>query len=168
MQVTYFKDNNVIGQNVTLAQSNSGHIEEDGDGVFTKKILAKGGKLQNIVFNLHSRSIIGDHSKTLSRETVCNISNAVAKLYLGTVNFGGEVEEDDSDEERKSEALGDNSKQLDYEQTQELASNVRLSSRNKEGSHDPQPTTMNHRELLKNMKQSVVQIKKGYEKIEIN
>jgi hypothetical protein len=58
--VTYFKDKNLIGQIVTLADSGSAPIEEDGAGVFSKKILSKGGKLQNIVFNLTSRSIIGE------------------------------------------------------------------------------------------------------------
>jgi hypothetical protein len=33
------------------------------------------GKLQNYVFNLYSRSIISENSRTLSRDTVCNIGN---------------------------------------------------------------------------------------------
>ena len=83
LQVTYFKDNSNIGQLVTLANSGGG-IEEDGANISGKKILTKGGKLQNFIFNLNSRSMVNESVRTLTKESVCNIGNAGTKLYLST------------------------------------------------------------------------------------
>ena len=85
LQVTYYKDSSNIGQVFTLADS--AQIEEDGANIFGKKILTKGGKLQNFIFNLYSRSMVNDSVRTLSRESVCNLGNAGTKLYLSTQLF---------------------------------------------------------------------------------
>ena len=67
---------------MTLADSSG--VEQDGANIFGKKILTKGGKLQNFVFNLSSRSMVSDSIRTLSKESVCNLNNAGTKLYLST------------------------------------------------------------------------------------
>lgn len=96
LQVTYYKDTNNLGQLVTLA--NSTYLEEDGANIYGKKILTKGGKLQNFVFNLNSRSSVNDTVRTLSKESVCNLGNAGSKLYLSTSLFQGADEEEEDDE----------------------------------------------------------------------
>jgi len=64
--------------------ANSSGVEEDGANISGKKILTKGGKLQNFIFNLNSRSMVNDTVRTLSKESVCNLGNAGTKLYLST------------------------------------------------------------------------------------
>lgn len=81
---------------VTLADSIG--VEQDGANVFGKKILTKGGKLQNFVFNLYSRSMVNDSVRTLSKESVCNLGNAGTKLYLSTQLFQGAGDDDEEDE----------------------------------------------------------------------
>lgn len=97
LQVTYYKDASNIGQVVTLADSPQ--LEEDGANIFGKKILTKGGKLQNFIFNLYSRSMVNDTVRTLSRESVCNLGNAGTKLYLSTQLFQGAGGDDEEEED---------------------------------------------------------------------
>jgi len=85
-----------LSYKITLQDSGERSIEND--------LLLEGesyhpGKLQNYVFNLYSRSIISENSRTLSRDTVCNIGNKTQKLYMSTFIVGGEREEDDSEDE---------------------------------------------------------------------
>jgi hypothetical protein len=74
-------------------------VEQDGANIYGKKILTKGGKLQNFVFNLYSRSMVNDTVRTLSRESVCNLGNAGTKLYLSTECFDGVADDEEEDEE---------------------------------------------------------------------
>ena len=88
---------------VTLADAPG--VEQDGANIFGKKILTKGGKLQNFVFNLYSRSMVNDSVRTLSKDSVCNLGNAGTKLYLSTqaANEMQADEEEDEDVEETEE-----------------------------------------------------------------
>ena len=123
LQVTYFKDTSSIGQVVTLADSSG--LEEDGANISGKKILTKGGKLQNFVFNLISRSMVNDSVRTLSKETVCNIGNAGTKLFLSTQIFGQQGADEEEEEDDEIIETEEERKQREFEQEVTLAQRER-------------------------------------------
>lgn len=93
LQVTYYKDHNYMGQILTLADGKNGGLEEDGQGISSKKILRKGGRVQNYTFKFYNKTN-GDEL-SLTRETVFNIRNTETKLYISTQVFS--IQEEDSE-----------------------------------------------------------------------
>ena len=67
---------------LTLAAGQVGELEEDGEGISSKKIIEKGGLVQNYVFKLINRATVDE--LTLSRDTVANIMNDSTKAYIST------------------------------------------------------------------------------------
>lgn len=97
---------------MTLADSVG--VEQDGANIYGKKILTKGGKLQNFVFNLYSRSMVSDSVRTLSKDSVCNLGNAGTKLFLSTECFDGAADDDEEDDSEVVETEVEK-KQREYE-----------------------------------------------------
>jgi hypothetical protein len=86
-----------MGQTLTLAYSKEDQLEEYGSGISSKKILQSGGRIQNYVFSLISRTT-GDET-TLNTETVMNIQNSETKLFLATKKLAANIENDSDDVE---------------------------------------------------------------------
>jgi len=72
LQITHVVKGGKLSYKITLQDSGDRSIEND---VLLEDEPNHPGKLQNYVFNLYSRSIISENSRTLSRDTVCNIGN---------------------------------------------------------------------------------------------
>jgi len=97
IQVSYYKALEKMGQTLTLASSKEGVLEQHGSGISSKKILKSGGRVQNYVFNLISRTT--EEESTLSAKTVMNIQNLETKLFLATSKLAASTEIDSDDEE---------------------------------------------------------------------
>ena len=132
LQVTFVKESSKIGQVVTLADSEG--LEQDGASIYGKKILTKGGKLQNFIFNLYSRSLVSDTVRTLSRDSVCNLGNAGTKLYLSTQLFDG-VGEDEEEEEAEIVETEQERRQREFEIDKDVSSSHTARDRRKKIAH---------------------------------
>ena len=67
---------------MTLATGRSGELEEDGEGTSSRKVLKKGGRIQNYTFKLINRATVEE--STLSRDTVANIRNEATGAFIST------------------------------------------------------------------------------------
>ena len=82
LQIILYKDETTMNQVLTLATGKAGELEEDGEGISSKKTLKKGGLIQNYVFKLINRATV-DELK-LSKDTVANIMNDSTKAFIST------------------------------------------------------------------------------------
>ena len=122
MQVTYFKDKSKMGQILTLADGKGGRLEEDGQGISSKKILRKGVRIQNYTFKLYNKT--NGEEDNLNQSTVCYIRNTDTKLYISTQVFNIHDEDSDQEEEDVPEKTADEVAQEEYDQQKALAENV--------------------------------------------
>ena len=82
LQIILYKDETKMNQVLTLATGKVGELEEDGEGISSKKVLKKGGRIQNYAFKLINRATVEE--STLSRDTVANIRNESTKAFIST------------------------------------------------------------------------------------
>ena len=82
LQIILYKDETKMNQVLTLATGRSGELEEDGEGTSSRKVLKKGGRIQNYTFKLINRATVEE--STLSRETVANIRNEATGAFIST------------------------------------------------------------------------------------
>ena len=72
-----------MNQILTLAKGGQdGELEQDGEGISSKKILKIGGRIQNYEFQLANRATVDE--STLSKETVANIANQATGTYISS------------------------------------------------------------------------------------
>ena len=77
-----YKDKAKMKQVLTLAKGQDGKLEHDGEGISAKKVLKKGGRIQNYIFKLTNRATVDE--LTLTTTTVCNIKNDGTKTFIST------------------------------------------------------------------------------------
>ena len=82
LQIMLYKDENKMNQVLTITDGRSGELEEDGEGTSSKKVLKKGGRIQNYTFKLINRATVEE--STLSRDTVANIRNEITGVFIST------------------------------------------------------------------------------------
>ena len=100
------KDRNSISQILTLATSTSiGQLEQDGEGISSKKILKKGNRIQNYIFKLINRATVDESN--LTRDTVANISNEGTKTFISTDNKDFVGSEDEFEEQEDKDVEND-------------------------------------------------------------
>ena len=93
------KDKAKMTQVLTIARGcEGGLLEQDGEGISAKKVLTKGGRVQNYIFKLTNRATVDE--LTLTRDTVCNIKNLGTKMFISTqfLKDGGAADEEDDEE----------------------------------------------------------------------